>query len=277
MTSNGPVQGGVLGDFQEKERLPPWPDGVLYHGARLLIMVGLAASITALFPPVGRSTVGRYEAGMVLIEPVIAQVPFTVPKSVAELQRERADAAAGVPPTFDYRLEAADTMAIRLGRFFDQLPAFIRTSVDDFRHLALLDDRVSLGSNSCVAEEVVDILETNRGLVDQVLRFARSVESPTDLDLTELGIIGRRPTILVGEGEDHLRHTDGRPIFGAGKDDIIHTIAAKPTGGLLAHHPANGIDHITLAAAVRTNDGCNAVLETKSGGINKGFEAMDLQ
>ena len=121
MTSNGPVQGGVLGDFQEKERLPPWPDGVLYHGSRLLIMVGLAASITALFPPVGRSTVGRYEAGMVLIEPVIAQVPFTVPKSVAELQRERADAAAGVPPTFDYRLEAADTMAIRLGRFFDQL------------------------------------------------------------------------------------------------------------------------------------------------------------
>ena len=121
MTSNGPVQGGVLGDFQEKERLPPWPDGVLYHGSRLLIMVGLTASITALFPPVGRSTVGRYEAGMVLIEPVIAQVPFTVPKSVAELQRERADAAAGVPPTFDYRLEAADTMAIRLGRFFDQL------------------------------------------------------------------------------------------------------------------------------------------------------------
>ena len=129
MTSNGPVQGSFLGDFQEKEQLPPWPDGVLYHGSRLLVMVGLAASITALFPPVGRSTVGLYEEGMVLTQPVIAQVPFTVPKSVAELQRERANAAAGVPPTFAYRAEAGDTMVVRLDRFFDQLGSI--ASVDD--------------------------------------------------------------------------------------------------------------------------------------------------
>ncbi len=106
--------------FSEEPR-PPWPDGVLYHGARLLLLVGVAAIVTALFPPTGRSTVGRYSVGMVLTEPVIAEVPFVVPKSPAELQRERADAAAGVPPTFDFRPEAGDTMAVRLDRFFDQL------------------------------------------------------------------------------------------------------------------------------------------------------------
>lgn len=121
MSPDGPVRSSFLGDFQEEEELPPWPDYVLYHGSRLLVMVGLAAAITALFPPIGRSTVGRYEEGMVLPEPVIAEVPFTVPKSVAELQRERTDAAAGVPPTFSYRSEAGDTMVARLGRFFDQL------------------------------------------------------------------------------------------------------------------------------------------------------------
>ena len=104
-----------------EESRPLWPDGVLYHGSRFLLIVGVAAVITALFPPVGRSTVGRYSVGMVLTEPVIAEVPFVVSKSIAELQRERADAAAGVPPTFDFRAEAGDTMAARLGRFFDQV------------------------------------------------------------------------------------------------------------------------------------------------------------
>lgn len=110
-----------VSDGASDEPRPAWPDGVLYHGWRLLLIVGVAAIITALFPPMGRSTLGRYSVGMVLTEDVIAEVPFVVNKSVAELQRERADAAAGVPSTFDFRPEAGDTMTVRLGRFFDQL------------------------------------------------------------------------------------------------------------------------------------------------------------
>ena len=114
--SQAPISGGP-----SDEPRPLWPDGVLYHGSRLLLIVGVAAVVTALFPPMGRSTVGRYTVGMVLTEPVIAEVPFVVSKSIAQLQRERADAAAGMSPTFDFRPEAADTMALRLGRFFDQI------------------------------------------------------------------------------------------------------------------------------------------------------------
>ena len=117
-----PMPGG-----SSEEQRPPWPDGVLYHGSRLLLIVGVAAIVTTLFPPVGRSTVGRYSVGMVLTEPVIAEVPFVVSKTIAELQRERVDAAAGVPPTFDFRPEAGDTMAVRLGRFFDQVDTIAAT------------------------------------------------------------------------------------------------------------------------------------------------------
>ena len=156
MTSDAPVQGGFLGDFQEKEQLPPWPDGVLYHGSRLLVMLGLAASITALFPPVGRSTVGLYEEGMVLTQPVIAQVPFTVPKSVAELQRERANAAAGVPPTFAYRSEAGDTMVVQLDRFFDQVGSIASEgdSVGDVEGL----QRFLLGASVVASPEQATLL-----------------------------------------------------------------------------------------------------------------------
>ncbi len=121
MTRSGRGNQIPISEGSSDEPRPPWPDGVLYHGSRLLLIVGLAVIVTALFPPVGRSTVGRYSVGMVLTDPVIAEVPFVVSKSVAELQRERADAAGGVPPTFDFRAEAGDTMAVRLGRFFDQI------------------------------------------------------------------------------------------------------------------------------------------------------------
>ena len=145
MTSNGPVRGSFLGDFREEEELPPWPDSILYHGSRLLVMVGLAATITALFPPIGRSTVGRYEEGMVLTEPVIAEVPFSVPKSVAELQRERTDAAAGVPPTFAYRSAAGDTMVARLDRFFDELDSIASAGDVDVLQGILLGESVIAG------------------------------------------------------------------------------------------------------------------------------------
>lgn len=121
MTRDGLSTYGVASEAGGDHVRPPWPDGVVYHGSRLLLLVVLAATITTLFPPMGGSTLGRFEEGMVLPEAVIAQVPFTIPKSTADLQRERADAAAGVPPTFNYRPEAGDTMAVRLQRLFARL------------------------------------------------------------------------------------------------------------------------------------------------------------
>lgn len=121
---------------------PGWPDGVLYHGSRLLLIVGVAAIVTMLFPPVGPSTVGRYSVGEVLTEPIIAEVPFVVPKPVEELQQERSDAAAGVPPTFDLRPEAGDTMVARLGRFFDQIDTVAAAGDPDTLRRFLLESSV---------------------------------------------------------------------------------------------------------------------------------------
>ena len=121
MTRDGLSTYSVDREGQGDHVRPPWPDGVVYHGSRLLLVVALAGAITALFPPMGQSTLGRFEVGMVLTDPVIAQVPFTIPKATADLQQERADAAAGVPPTFNYRPEVGDSMAVRLDRFFVDL------------------------------------------------------------------------------------------------------------------------------------------------------------
>jgi putative nucleotidyltransferase with HDIG domain len=112
------------GFFLQLLSRPPrrgWPDAPLHHGARLLLLIAVAAAVTALFPPFDRSAQSRYQEGTVAAEDVFARVPFQVPKTPEELERDRAEARSAVPPTFDYAPEAADTMAARLTRFFARL------------------------------------------------------------------------------------------------------------------------------------------------------------
>ena len=71
-----------------------WPEGLLHHGVRILLLVGLATLVTALFPPTPRLTVVRYEEGMVADEDITAQIPFGFPRSPDELGVERAAAVA---------------------------------------------------------------------------------------------------------------------------------------------------------------------------------------
>ncbi len=92
----------------------------VHHGARILLLLAVAALVTALFPPLERMEVERYRPGDVAEVDVFAQVPFEVPKTLAELERDRSEARSAVPPTFDYVPLAADTMAARLTDFFSQ-------------------------------------------------------------------------------------------------------------------------------------------------------------
>jgi putative nucleotidyltransferase with HDIG domain len=95
---------------------------IRYHGARAILIVALASLVTFSFPPTERTDVQpSYSLEDVAQEDVVAQIPFAVEKSAAELERERRLAAEAIPPTFVYRPEASDTVAARLRRFFDRL------------------------------------------------------------------------------------------------------------------------------------------------------------
>jgi len=98
-----------------------WPDRIVHHGWRVLLLFTVATLITLLFPPrqSGRSA-ARFPVGSVAPADGLGEVDFEVPKPPDELQREREEVARGVPPTFDAHPEAADTMAARLARFFDR-------------------------------------------------------------------------------------------------------------------------------------------------------------
>lgn len=95
-----------------------WPEGVVHHGVRILMLLGLACSVVLLFPVTPVPDLPVLEKGMVSEETIIAQVAFPVYKSDEELARERAEAAAGVAPIFVYESTAIDTMLARVQTFF---------------------------------------------------------------------------------------------------------------------------------------------------------------
>ncbi len=98
-----------------------WPEGAIHHGARIGLLVLLALSLSLLFPSESGRSVTRYQQGTVAEEDITAEIGFPVPKTSEELTRDRAEAAASVPPIFVFVSEAQDSMEARLDRFFDEI------------------------------------------------------------------------------------------------------------------------------------------------------------
>lgn len=95
--------------------------GVWAIGARLALWWGTAAAFVVLFPPVREAEPVGLEPGMVAPRDVIATVGFDVPKTPDALARERAAAAAAVPPLYRWRPDAGARMRERVGRLFGEV------------------------------------------------------------------------------------------------------------------------------------------------------------
>ncbi|MBH16574.1 MAG: hypothetical protein CME30_04735 [Gemmatimonadetes bacterium] len=199
----------------------PLSHRVSFHGLRVLMVLMLVGFVITLFPPKGPPVVGLYFEGLVLSEPVIAEVSFTVPKPPSELQRDRSDAAAGVPPTFNYLSQAADTMTSRLNRFFDQLDSLSQARNESVIREFLLEQSLnaSIQQASLLLDvEIRDLLRSSavlgvaeyapQGIVDA----GQARELNTDRALVQdPGIEDRRSIssdgILIG-GDFHSRVAD---------------------------------------------------------------------
>lgn len=105
---------GLLSRAPEK----PWPDGLIHHGARWLLLLASASGLVVMYPTDPGVGIGRHRAGTVAARDIIAEVDFQVPKDSAELRREREEAEAAVIPTFTFQDNARDSSLSALTGFF---------------------------------------------------------------------------------------------------------------------------------------------------------------
>src|SRR5690606_39009716 len=153
----------------------------------------------------------RYRAGVVAPEDVFARVPFDVPKTPVELERDRAEARSAVPPTFDYVPLAADTMAARLSRFFARVDSARRMGDTTALH-------ETLRASSIAAQPVQVALLADDQVFDQVrrtaLRAVREILPRGVADNSHLQSV-TTDNITVREGEEA-----DRPVLGPSERSV---------------------------------------------------------
>ncbi len=170
---------------------------IFHHGARLVLLIALATLVTGFFPPAARMTIGRFEVGQVASEDVIARVPFRIPKTQGELQRDRALAMGSVPPTFDRVSQAGDSMGQGLRSFFDAVDSASATG----ERSAV--ERVLRSRSLAATPSQVDAL-----MRDDIRRLMRGVALRAATELIPQGVVDAgqalditTSTITVHEGD----------------------------------------------------------------------------
>ena len=178
------------------ERL--WPEAVVHHGARVVMLAGLALMVAAGFPPNPRvADVSGYEAGVVATEDLIAEVEFAVPKPETELERDRAAAVAAVPVIYGFRPEAGDSTAGALNRFF----AAVEETLG--REPAALDS-VLAAEDIAGTPALVEVLRdpvVREAVHRAALRAARELIPAGVVDAPTRDYLGDRITVLEEGGE----------------------------------------------------------------------------
>lgn len=94
---------------------------LLFHALRLGVLLAVSIAIYLLFPAGAAPGPVVLERGVVAPQDVIARIPFQIPKTEEELRREQEEAARGVPPVYDYRPQAADSVLAQSNAFFARL------------------------------------------------------------------------------------------------------------------------------------------------------------
>lgn len=182
---------------------PTLGERVRHHGARIGLLVALSAMITIFFPPAEVMDVAPYAVGMVAPEDVIAEIPFSVPKTAAELEEDRRDAAETVPPTFNERAAAGDSVAARVGRFFDRLD--VAASEGDTAAVAEILRETRITASPSQMEYVLD--ESRRDALRTAAQTAaqeiipRGVADPAEMSEVTTDIV----YVRTGEETEEIR------------------------------------------------------------------------
>ena len=171
-------------------------------------------------------------------------------------------------------LVAAHLERLHPGRFLEQLAALLGPQRERGIHGALADDHQLVRTQPAAGEQLHHVPQPRPAAVDEVFRIAGPIRAPRDRDLLELD---RQPPVVVVEGEDDLGHADRFPALGAGKDHVVGSAGPEGSVRLLAEHPADGIGHVALAAAVGPDDRGHAGLEDEPGRLGEALEAVELE
>ena len=137
------------------------------------------------------------------------------------------------------------------GGLFQDAAARLRLGRDDFVDLALPHQGRRARTRGGVGEKDLDVAGADLAAVDAIGRARFALDPARHFE--HFGIVegGGRGARAIVEHQADLGYVARRAIPGTGEDHVVHAGRAHALVRILAHDPAQRLDEVRLAAAVR--------------------------
>ena len=159
------------------------------------------------------------------------------------------------------------------GGLLEQEAPFDRLGRDHRANLALANERRRMRASSGVGEQQGDVLRTDVAPVDPVRRTRAAFDPPSDFAFAAAAVLGRVPL----EQDRDFREIARRPRRRPGEDYVVHAPAAQRLRAGFTHRPADRLEEVGFAAAVRPDNPGQARFNAKFGWLDEALEAAELE
>ena len=162
------------------------------------------------------------------------------------------------------------------GGFLEIHAQVFRPRLDDLADHPLLDDRIAARSQARAQEQVGDVAPTTARAIEVVVAGRVATDGALDRNLVEGRVLAGDRVVGVVEHQfdRRLRHRLAR---GRSREDHVgQRIASQPARRAFAHHPADRVDDVGLAATVRPHHAGHVGRQVQRGRIDEGFETGQL-
>src|SRR3989440_2501866 len=202
-----------------------------FHGPRVALALALAVFTYLLFPASPAVDFPVYEVGSVASDNVIAPFAFSVPKSDAELSKERDAAAATVEPVFDFVPGALDSTRRQLAAFAQTVNG--AAAAADLRNVVIGIQQAAASQGVTLTAPEATYLAQERRRTPMLGAVQRVFERWLGTGIASRGALDNvRGDVILRSGKDERR---------VSSDTLQHFSMLVRRGGLIPPQPTSGI------------------------------------
>jgi hypothetical protein len=155
--------------------------------------------------------------------------------------------------------------------------ALLGLGLHDLADAALMHQRRRARAGRRVREQQLHVACAHLAAVDPVGRALLALDPARHVERLVLVELRRRHAARIVERQRHLCVVARRPAVGSREDHVLHVGGAHRLVGGLAHRPAQRLDQVRLAAAVRADHAGQAGLDQEIRGLDERLESEQAQ